>query len=174
MPNLSTRKCPIILTPELSVGLFSSFLSAINGNNIYKKNSFLIDYLGKKIFPEHISIVENPDISEGLGTRPFDGEGVKTFTKSIVESGVLDTYLLDTYSAKQLELKSTANNGYSNIYIKSSKSINENIIESLEEGVLITEMMGSGANLLTGDYSRGAFGYLIKTERYLILSQTLL
>ena len=163
--SISTRKCPIILTPELSVGLFSSFLSAINGNNIYKKNSFLIDYLGKKIFPEHISIVENPDISEGLGTRPFDGEGVKTFTKSIVESGVLDTYLLDTYSAKQLELKSTANNGYSNIYIKSSKSINENIIESLEEGVLITEMMGSGANLLTGDYSRGAFGYLIKNGK---------
>ena len=69
---------------------------------------FLIDYIGKKIFPEHISIVENPDISEGLGTRPFDGEGVKTFTKPIVESGVLDTYLLDTYSAKQLKLKSTS------------------------------------------------------------------
>jgi PmbA protein len=75
---------------------------------------------------------------------------------------VLDTYLLDTYSAKQLNLKSTANSGYSNIQIRSSKPMSENLIESIDSGVLITEMMGSGANLLTGDYSRGAFGYLIE------------
>ena len=99
---------------------------------IYTKRTFFDWLPWEKIFLTHQHSWES-DISEGLGTRPFDGEGVKTFTKSIVESEVLDTYLLDTYSAKQLELKSTTN-GYSNIYIKSSKSINENIIESLEEG----------------------------------------
>ena len=160
--SISTQKCPVILTPELSVGLFSSFLSAINGSNIYKKNSFLIDRLGEKIFSEHISISEIPIVEEGLGTRPFDSEGVKTYSKQIISDGVLDTYLLDTYSAKQLNLKSTANSGYSNIQIRSSKPMSENLIESLDNGVLITEMMGSGANLLTGDYSRGAFGYLIE------------
>ena len=160
--SISTQKCPVILTPELSVGLFSSFLSAINGNNIYKKNSFLIDRLGEKIFSDHISISEIPIVEEGLGTRPFDTEGVKTYSKQIISDGMLDTYLLDTYSAKQLNLKSTANSGYSNIQIRSSKPMSENLIESLDNGVLITEMMGSGANLLTGDYSRGAFGYLIE------------
>ena len=150
------------MTPELSVGLFSSFLSAINGNNIYKKNSFLIDRLGEKIFSDHINISEIPIVEEGLGTRPFDAEGVKTYSKQIISDGVLDTYLLDTYSAKQLNLKSTANSGYSNIQIRSSKPMSENLIESIDSGVLITEMMGSGANLLTGDYSRGAFGYLIE------------
>jgi len=160
--SISTRKCPVILTPELSVGLFSSFLSAINGNNIYKKNSFLIDHLGEKIFSEHISIEEIPNLNEGLGTRPFDSEGVKTRSKDIVKDGTLDTYLLDTYSAKQLNLKSTGNSGYSNINIRSSKEMSEDIIESVDDGILITEMMGSGANLLTGDYSRGAFGYLIQ------------
>ena len=160
--SISTQKCPVILTPELSVGLFSSFLSAINGSNIYKKNSFLIDRLGEKIFSDHISISEIPIVEEGLGTRPFDSEGVKTYSKQIISDGVLDTYLLDTYSAKQLNLKSTANSGYSNIQIRSSKPMSENLIESLDNGVLITEMMGSGANLLTGDYSRGAFGYLIE------------
>ena len=160
--SISTQKCPVILTPELSVGLFSSFLSAINGNNIYKKNSFLIDRLGEKIFSNHINISEIPIVEEGLGTRPFDAEGVKTYSKQIISDGVLDTYLLDTYSAKQLNLKSTANSGYSNIQIRSSKPMSENLIESIDSGVLITEMMGSGANLLTGDYSRGAFGYLIE------------
>ena len=160
--SISTQKCPVILTPELSVGLFSSFLSAINGNNIYKKNSFLIDRLGEKIFSDHINISEIPIVEEGLGTRPFDAEGVKTYSKQIISDGVLDTYLLDTYSAKQLNLKSTANSGYSNIQIRSSKPMSENLIESIDNGVLITEMMGSGANLLTGDYSRGAFGYLIE------------
>ena len=160
--SISTQKCPIILTPELSVGLFSSFLSAINGNNIYKKNSFLLDRLGEKIFSDHINISEMPIVEEGLGTRPFDAEGVKTYSKQIISDGVLDTYLLDTYSAKQLNLKSTANSGYSNIQIRSSKPMSENLIESIDSGVLITEMMGSGANILTGDYSRGAFGYLIE------------
>jgi len=101
--SISTRKCPVILTPELSVGLFSSFLSAINGNNIYKKNSFLSQYLNKEVFANHINITEKPDIKEGLGTRPFDSEGVQTSEKNIIEEGILNTFLLDTYSASQLK-----------------------------------------------------------------------
>tara|TARA_Y100000768_G_C23950641_1_gene670019 strand:- start:322 stop:1638 length:1317 start_codon:yes stop_codon:yes gene_type:complete len=163
--SISTRKCPIILTPELSTGLFSSFLSAINGNNIYKKNSFLCDHLHKKVFSSHINILEKPNIREGLGTKPFDGEGVKTLEKSIIEEGILNTFLLDTYSASQLNFKPTANSGYTNILIKSTKDMTSNLIESIDEGILVTEMMGSGANMLTGDYSRGAFGYFIKNGK---------
>lgn len=163
--SISTRKCPIILTPELSVGLFSSFLSAINGNNIYKKNSFLRDFINKKVFSDHISISEQPNVKEGLGSRPFDSEGVITSDKLIVEGGVLNTYLLDTYSASQLSLKSTGNSGYSNILIDSTKPMMSNLIESIDNGILVTELMGSGANMLTGDYSRGAFGYLIENGK---------
>ncbi len=163
--SISTRKCPIILTPELSVGLFSSFLSAINGNNIYKKNSFLRDFINKKVFSDHISISEQPSVKEGLGSRPFDSEGVITSDKLIVEGGVLNTYLLDTYSASQLSLKSTGNSGYSNILIDSTKPMMSNLVESIDNGILVTELMGSGANMLTGDYSRGAFGYLIENGK---------
>lgn len=163
--SISTRKCPIILTPELSVGLFSSFLSAINGNNIYKKNSFLRDFINKKVFSDHISISEQPNLKEGLGSRPFDSEGVITSDKSIVEDGVLNTYLLDTYSASQLSLKSTGNSGYSNILINSTKPMMSNLVESIDNGIMVTELMGSGANMLTGDYSRGAFGYLIENGK---------
>lgn len=165
--SVSTRKCPIVLTPELSTGLFSSFLSAINGNNIYKKNSFLSSYLNKKVFSDHINVFEKPNIKEGLGTKPFDGEGVKTYEKPIIEEGTLNTFLLDTYSAKHLNSKSTANNGYTNILIESTKEMSSNLTESIEDGILVTEMMGSGANMLTGDYSRGAFGYLIKNGEVL-------
>ncbi len=165
--SISTRKCPIILTPELSVGLFSSFLSAINGNNIYKKNSFLRDFINKKVFSDHISISEQPSVKEGLGSRPFDSEGVITSDKLIVEGGVLNTYLLDTYSASQLSLKSTGNSGYSNILIDSTKPMMSNLVESIDNGILVTELMGSGANMLTGDYSRGAFGYLIENGKIL-------
>ena len=163
--SISTRKCPIILTPELSVGLFSSFLSAINGNNIYKKNSFLRDFINKKVFSDHISISEQPNLKEGLGSRPFDSEGVITSDKLIVEDGVLNTYLLDTYSASQLSLKSTGNSGYSNILINSTKPMMSNLVGSIDNGILVTELMGSGANMLTGDYSRGAFGYLIENGK---------
>ena len=163
--SISTRKCPIILTPELSVGLFSSFLSAINGNNIYKKNSFLRDFINKKVFSDHISISEQPNLKEGLGSRPFDSEGVITSDKLIVEDGVLNTYLLDTYSASQLSLKSTGNSGYSNILIDSTKPMMSNLVESIDNCILVTELMGSGANMLTGDYSRGAFGYLIENGK---------
>ncbi len=165
--SISTRKCPIILTPELSVGLFSSFLSAINGNNIYKKNSFLRDFINKKVFSDHISISEQPSVKEGLGSRPFDSEGVITSDKLIVEGGVLNTYLLDTYSASQLSLKSTGNSGYSNILINSTKPMMSNLVESIDNGIMVTELMGSGANMLTGDYSRGAFGYLIENGKIL-------
>ena len=160
--SISTRKCSIIFTPELSTGLFSSFLSAINGNNIYKKNSFLSEHLNKKVFSNHINMLEKPNINEGLGTKPFDGEGVKTFEKIIVQEGILNTFLLDTYSARHLDSKSTANSGYTNIFVESTKEMSSDLIESMDEGILVTEMMGSGANMLTGDYSRGAFGYLIE------------
>lgn len=163
--SISSKICPIILSPELSVGLIASFLSAIDGNNIYKKNSFLLDKLGKNIFSDHITIKENPNLIEGLGNKPFDNEGVITSEKKIIDSGMLETFLLDTYSARQLKSVSTGNCGYTNILIESSIDQPDDIISNVDDGVLVTEMMGSGANILTGDYSRGAFGYLIKNGK---------
>ena len=164
---ITSRKCPIVLTPELSVGLISSFLSAIDGNNIYKKNSFLLDKLKDLVFADHITIKEEPNINEGLGNKPYDNEGVITSKKTIINNGSLETFLLDTYSARQLESTSTGNAGYTNIVVESSKDNPQEIIGSIDDGVLVTEMMGSGANILTGDYSRGAFGYLIKNGEVL-------
>ncbi|MBC8300323.1 MAG: metalloprotease PmbA, partial [Pelagibacterales bacterium] len=163
--NISTRVCPVIFSPEMSVSLISNFLSAINGEAIYKKSSFLLGKLNEQIFPEFINIKEEPHLSNGPGTRPYDSEGVLTFKKDIIKDGLLKTYLLDTYSARKLKSKSTGNGVLTNIIIDSSDKLESNIISTLDDGIYITEMMGSGANTLTGDYSRGAFGYLIKNGK---------
>ena len=160
--NISTRVCPVIFSPEMAVSLISNFLSAINGEAIYKKSSFLLGKLNEQIFPEFIHIKEEPHLSNGPGTRPYDSEGVLTFKKDIIKDGLLKTYLLDTYSARKLKSKSTGNGVLTNIIIDSNDKLESNIISTLDDGIYITEMMGSGANILTGDYSRGAFGYLIK------------
>jgi len=160
--TISSRVCPIIFPAEVATSFFNNFLSAINGHAIYKKSSFLLDKLGSEIFPEFITIREDPSIVEGMGTRPFDSDGVLTERKNIINKGILETYLLDTYSARKLNLNCTGNGVLTNILVESSEEQTDNLINLVDEGVIITEMMGSGANLLTGDYSRGAFGYYFK------------
>ena len=160
--TISSRVCPIIFPAEVAASFFNNFLSAINGHAIYKKSSFLLDKLGSEIFPEFITIREDPSIVEGMGTRPFDSDGVLTERKNIINKGILETYLLDTYSARKLNLNCTGNGVLTNILVESSEEQTDNLINLVDEGVIITEMMGSGANLLTGDYSRGAFGYYFK------------
>ena len=161
--TIKTRVCPVLFSPEMSASIFNDFLSAITGPAIYKRASFLLDQIGKSIFPNFINIREEPHLKDGMGSSPYDGEGVLTRKKNIVAAGELKSYLLDTYSAKKLNSVSTSNKALiTNIIIDSEKEKIPNIISTIEDGIYITEMMGSGVNILTGDYSRGAFGYLIK------------
>ena len=159
--TIKTQVCPVLFSPEMTSSLISSFLSAINGSSIYKKSSFLMDKIDKKVFPDFINIKEDPTLSNGPGTRPYDSEGVLTQKKDIIKDGYLKTYLLDTYAARKLKEKCTGNGVLTNILV-SSKEASSNLLSSMTDGLYITDMMGSGANTLTGDYSRGAFGYLVK------------
>ena len=161
--TIKTRVCPVLFSPEMSVSIFNDFLSAIQGAAIYRRASFLLDKIDQPIFPDFINISEEPHLPDGMGSSPFDAEGVLTKNKSIVSRGKLKTYLLDTYSARKLNSISTSNKGLvTNIVVDTEKEKIENIISSMPDGIYITEMMGSGVNIITGDYSRGAFGYLIK------------
>ena len=159
--TIKTRVCPVLFSPEMTSSLVSSFLSAINGSSIYKKSSFLIDKINQKIFPDFVNITEDPTLSNGSATRPYDSEGVLTQKKDIIENGILKTYLLDTYAARKLKSKCTGNGVLTNILVSSKEPVS-NLLKTMKDGLYITDMMGSGANLLTGDYSRGAFGYLVK------------
>ena len=159
--TIKTRVCPVLFSPEMTSSLISSFLSAINGSSIYKKSSFLIDKIDKKIFPDFVNIQEDPSLSNGSATRPYDSEGVLTQKKDIIKDGILKTYLLDTYAARKLKSKCTGNGVLTNIIVSSRKPETD-LLKNMTDGLYITDMMGSGANSLTGDYSRGAFGYLIK------------
>jgi len=159
--TIKTRVCPVLFSPEMTSSLISSFLSAINGSSIYKKSSFLIDKIDKKIFPDFVNIQEDPSLPNGSATRPYDSEGVLTQKKDIIKDGILKTYLLDTYAARKLKSKCTGNGVLTNIIV-SSKKPETDLLKNMTDGLYITDMMGSGANSLTGDYSRGAFGYLIK------------
>ncbi|MED5274823.1 MAG: metallopeptidase TldD-related protein [Pseudomonadota bacterium] len=161
--TIKTRVCPVLFSPEMSVSIFSDFLSAIQGSAIYRRASFLLDKIDQPIFPDFISISEEPHLPDGIGSSPFDAEGVLTKNKSIVSDGKLKSYLLDTYSARKLGSTSTSNKSLvTNIIVDTKKEKIKNIISNMPDGIYITEMMGSGVNIITGDYSRGAFGYLIK------------
>ena len=122
----------------------------------------MLDKINEKIFPDFFQLKEDPYLSNGPASRPYDSEGVLTVEKDIIKSGVLKTYLLDTYSARKLNSKCTGNGVLTNIVVNSSKPLTSDIISTLKDGIYITDMMGSGANTLTGDYSRGAFGYLVE------------
>ena len=162
---ISTRSCPVVFSPEMSSSIIVNFLTAISGPAIYKKASFLLDSIGKNIFPDYISLKEEPLIKGGSGSRPFDSDGVITKNKIIINDGILETYLLDTYSSRKLNQKCTGNGVLTNIVIESKNKYPQDILKTMGNGILITEMMGSGANTLTGDYSRGAFGYLIENGK---------
>ena len=160
--TIKTQSCPVLFSPEMSQSIISNFLSAIDGSAIYKKSSFLLNKLNERIFPEFLNIYEEPLLEDGPATRPYDSDGVLTINKDIVKDGLLKTYLLDTYASRKLDMKCTGNGVLTNITINTSQPLIPDILTTIENGIYITDMMGSGANTLTGDYSRGAFGYLIR------------
>lgn len=161
--KISTRRCPVIFSPELARSLLGSFIAAISGGNLYRKASFLVDQLNQKIFPEYIDIIEQPHLLKALGSAPFDQEGVRTWEKPLVQQGILKSYVLGSYSARKLGMQSTGNSGGVHNVLLNSTGLNfDELLHEMGSGLLITELMGQGLNLVTGDYSRGAFGYWVE------------
>ncbi len=161
--QIATQTTPVIFSSRISSGLFGSFISAISGSNLYKKNSFLVDSIGEQLFPEFIRIYEQPHLLGALGSSPFDSEGVSTRANRLVEQGRLLQYVLGSYSARKMGLQSTGNSsGVHNLTIDSNAGDLKALLKRMGNGLLVTELMGQGVNGLTGDYSRGASGYWVE------------
>ncbi len=161
--RLSTRQSPVLFAPEVARGLIGSLVSAVSGGNLYRKASFLLDHAGKAVLPSFVDIQEDPLIARGQGSASFDAEGVATRRSALVQGGVLQRYVLGSYSARKLGLQSTANaGGVHNLVVKTGDDDFAAMLRRLGTGLLVTELMGQGVNLVTGDYSRGASGFWVE------------
>jgi PmbA protein len=158
-----TCEVPVLFAAELATGLFGSFLAAISGGNLYRKSSFLEGTLGQQLFPEWLTLDERPHIPRALGSAAFDGDGLATYAKSFVERGELLSYVLGTYSGRKLGMPSTANaGGVHNLFVSHGDEDQKALLKRMGRGLLVTELMGQGLNMVTGDYSRGAGGYWVE------------
>jgi PmbA protein len=170
--KVETCKCAIVYDPRVSSGLLRHLAGAINGAAIARGTSFLKDRMAQRIFPEAITIIDDPFRKRGLNSKPVDGEGIAPQRRAIIDKGVLTTWLLDLRSARQLGLKSTghASRGTtsppgpsaSNLYMEAGKTSRDALIKSVKKGLYVTEFIGMGVNNVTGDYSRGAAGFWIE------------
>ncbi|TXL01050.1 metalloprotease PmbA [Methylococcaceae bacterium HT1] len=161
--SLTTRKAPVLYSAEVASGLISSFLGAISGGSLYRKSSFLLDSLGTKVFPDFINIYEQPHLLGALGSACYDAEGVTTKANKIVTDGILDSYLLSSYSARKLDMQSTGHaGGVHNLCISAGEQDFQQLLKQMDTGLLVTELMGQGVNPVTGDYSRGASGFWVE------------
>ncbi|MGR9053739.1 MAG: metalloprotease PmbA [Gammaproteobacteria bacterium] len=161
--TLSTRQCPVLYSAETASGLLRSFIGAVSGGNLYRKSTFLLDALNTRIFPEFVHIHEQPYLSGALGSAAFDAEGVATRTRDLVKGGVLLSYVLNTYAARKLGMVSTGNaGGVHNLTLEPGPDDFQAMLKRLDTGLLVTELMGQGVNLVTGDYSRGAAGFWVE------------
>ena len=161
--KLSTRKCPVIFEAPLAIGLIGNLTHAISGGALYRKTSFLQNSLGQKIFPDFVSISERPHLKGGMASSAFDSDGVATHDRELVQNGVLQGYLLSTYSARKLGMQTTGNaGGAHNLLVAPGKHDFAGLLREMGTGLLVTELMGQGVNYLTGDYSRGAAGYWVE------------
>ena len=160
---IGTRKCPVLFSPDVSGGLIGHFISAIKGGSLYRKSSFLLDSIGKSIFPDFVRIHEQPHLKKAMGSAVCDAEGVATVTRDIVSNGMLQGYVLSNYSAKKLGMTTTANaGGVRNLTVESGNLDFKGMLKEMSTGLLVTEMMGMGVNTLTGDYSRGVAGFWVE------------
>jgi PmbA protein len=161
--KVKTGEFPVIFEAPLAGGLLGSLVHAASGGALYRKSSFLLDQLGKRIMPEFIQIAERPHIPCGLGSASFDSDGVATRDREVVTDGVLQGYFLSTYTARKLGMQTTANAGGShNLIIQPGEYDLAGLIARMGRGLLVTELLGQGINYVTGDYSRGAAGYWIE------------
>ena len=161
--QIKTQTSPVIFKNELAPGLLRSFIGAIRGSALYRKSSFLLDKLGEQVFPEFVTISENPLLPRGLGSAAYDNDGVATRARNIVENGVLQGYVLDAYSSRKLHMPNTGNaGGVRNLTINQSDSSFDDLLKTMDKGLVVTELMGQGVNPVTGDYSRGAAGFWVE------------
>ena len=163
--KIATQKARVLYAPEVARGLIGHFLGAIRGSSQYRKSSFLLGAAGQQVFPTFVELRERPHIRKALGSSPFDGEGVTTRDRELVQDGVLQGYVLGSYSARKLGLKTTGNaGGTHNLLVESKNGGTEigQLMRELGTGLLVTELMGQGVNGVTGDYSRGASGYWVE------------
>ena len=158
-----TCKTPVLFEASVAAGLLGVFTSAVSGNLLYRKASFLHGMLGERIFPEFIQVYEQPHLPGAMGSAAFDAEGVATYKHVIVQDGVLDSYVLDSYSARQLKMQTTGNaGGVHNLTVDGRLCDVDTLLKTMGTGLLVTELIGHGINLVTGDYSRGAVGFWIE------------
>ncbi|MDH5408614.1 MAG: metalloprotease PmbA [Gammaproteobacteria bacterium] len=161
--KLSTCKVPVIFSAEVARGLLGHFIRAIGGSNLYRKSSFLLDSIGQQIFPDFVQIQEQPHILQGLGSSPYDNEGVATQSRFMLQDGVVQGYVLDSYAARRLGMQTTGNaGGVHNLSINHQDVDLAALLKQMDKGVLVTEVMGQGVNIVTGDYSRGASGFWVE------------
>ena len=168
--KIATTECPVLFESPLAAGLLGAFVQAVSGGALYRKSSFLLDSLGKQVWPAHISISEDPFIIRGKGSSPFDEEGVRVKARQVVEAGRVQGYFLSSYSARKLGMKTTGNAGGSHNLVLTSRLTRASddldaMLQKLGTGLLVTELMGSGVNYVTGDYSRGASGFWVEKGR---------
>lgn len=161
--SLSTRQSAVLYAPEVAASLIGSLIGAISGGSLYRKASFLLDSLDTQIFPDFIRIHEQPHLAMALGSSAYDAEGVATSARDIISAGVLQGYVLGSYSARKLNMESTGNaGGVHNIMVESGSLDFDGMLNQLDTGLLVTELMGQGVNRVTGDYSRGASGFWVE------------
>ena len=162
--KLSTRRAPVLFVPEIARGLIGHFTAAIRGSSQYRQSSFLLNCAGQQIFPAGFSIKERPHILKAMGSAPFDDEGVATRDRDLIADGVLTGYILSSYSARKLNLATTGNAGGAHNLIVAATALGgmPAMLARLGTGLLVTELMGQGVNMVTGDYSRGAAGFWVE------------
>ncbi|MEE9232295.1 MAG: TldD/PmbA family protein [Nitrospirales bacterium] len=170
--QISTQEIPVVFDPETAQGLLGHIASAVSGYALYKGASFLLGQLGQSIASEVVTVVDDGRLSGGLGSRPFDGEGLPTRKTLVIDKGVLTNYLLDTYSGRKLGMASTGNAsrsigenptvGTTNMFLSPGPYSPEEILRSMKRGLLVTDLIGFGVNLVSGDYSRGAVGFWVE------------
>ena len=161
--RLKTTECPVLFEWPVACGLIGHLVGAVSGGSLYRKSSFLLDSLGQQIFAPFVHIRELPHILKGLGSSPFDSEGVATRARDLIKDGVLQGYFLGSYSARKLGMASTGNaGGNHNLIIESSGQDFAGLLKMMGKGLVVTELLGHGINPVTGDYSRGAAGYWVE------------
>jgi PmbA protein len=165
--KIATTECPVLFGSTVAAGLMGGFVQAVSGGALYRKSSFLLDSMGKRVFPKHIDIHEDPFVLRGKGSSPFDDEGVRVQARQVVERGRVMGYFLSSYTARKLGMRTTGNAGGSHNLVLQSRHTRRHddlqaMIAKLGRGLLVTELMGQGVNYVTGDYSRGASGFWVE------------
>ena len=165
--KIATTECPVLFESPMAAGLLGGFVQAVSGGSLYRKTSFLLDSLGKPVFPKHIDILEDPHVLRGKGSSPFDDEGVRGLKRKVVAGGRVEGYFLSSYSARKLGMKTTGNAGGSHNLVMTSKLTRSTddlkaMLQKLGTGLFVIELMGQGVNYVTGDYSRGASGFWVE------------